>query len=60
MAGAELDRVSNLAGPSFRRAGRRIPLDHIFARGLFARDAGVDWNATASDHMPLWVELEAL
>jgi endonuclease/exonuclease/phosphatase family metal-dependent hydrolase len=59
MADAELDRVSHLAGPSFRRAGRRIPLDHIFARGLSAIDAGVDWNATASDHMPMWVELEA-
>lgn len=58
MVDAELDRVSKLAGPSFRRAGRRIPLDHIFARGLAAIDAGVDWNATASDHMPMWVELE--
>ena len=58
MAEAALHRASTLAGPSFQRLGRRIPLDHVFVRALTAIDAGVCWRATASDHMPMWVELE--
>jgi endonuclease/exonuclease/phosphatase family metal-dependent hydrolase len=57
MAEAGLDHVSTDAGASFRRARRDIPLDHVFASGFWAAASGVSWSATASDHMPMWVEL---
>lgn len=57
MESAELAHVSVEAGPSFRRAGINIPLDHIFASGLHPIRSSVAWSATASDHMPMWVEL---
>ena len=49
--------VSATAGATLRRGRREFTLDHIFARGLAALDAGVVHATTASDHRPLWVRL---
>ncbi len=51
-------RVSADAGPSLRRSGREFTLDHVFARGWEPLAAGVIAGITASDHRPLWVELQ--
>ena len=53
---AGLERMSST--PSYRRGGRDLSLDHIFARGFTSSTTGVVTGTTASDHAPLWVELE--
>ncbi len=53
---AGLERMSST--PSYRRGGRDLSLDHIFARGFTRSTTGVVTGTTASDHAPLWVELE--
>jgi len=54
---ADLVHMSATAGPTFRRFNRDFCLDHVFARGLTASAAGKVSQVTASDHLPLWVEL---
>lgn len=58
MATAGLHRASMDAGPSFRRAGREVPLDHLFVAGLAPKVVGVVPSTAASDHFPLWAELD--
>ena len=55
----ELERLSEAAGPSLRRAGRLFRLDHIFGRGVTALASGVERDVIASDHWPLWVLVES-
>ncbi len=52
-----LQHASTDAGPSFSRVGVKVPLDHIFANGLRTVASSVAWEAEASDHKPMWVEL---
>ena len=54
-----LEKVSSTTAPSYRRGGRNLILDHIFASGFAdAPSTGVVEGTTASDHAPIWVELE--
>ncbi len=52
------DRATDGSMASFRRFGRRFALDHLYVRGLIARSVGVETTSTASDHHPVWAELE--
>ncbi|MDH5521838.1 MAG: endonuclease/exonuclease/phosphatase family protein [Acidimicrobiia bacterium] len=52
-----LDRLTEPAGPSLRRAGRLFHLDHIFGRGVDVHGVGVERTVIASDHWPLWVDV---
>ena len=54
---ADLERISTDLDRSFRRGGRDIPLDHVFAKGFDVAASGVARSAVASDHLPLWVEI---
>lgn len=56
MAQGDLRRLSGTAGPTFRRPGQRFTLDHLFATSGQDVTCGVAAEATASDHLPLWVE----
>lgn len=53
----DLERLTEPAGPSLRRAGRLFHLDHIFGRGLDVQGVGVERTVIASDHWPLWVDV---
>jgi len=57
MRTAGLEKVSSATAPSYRRGGRDLVLDHVFAAGFEASAAGIVEGTTASDHAPLWVEL---
>ena len=52
-----LERLTEPAGPSLRRAGRLFHLDHIFGRGLDVQGVGVERTVIASDHWPIWVDV---
>ena len=58
MRAAGLERVSSASAPSYRRGGRDLMLDHVFAAGFSGATGGVVDGTTASDHAPLWVELD--
>lgn len=58
MGAAGLDRISPSDGSSYRRFGRDMRLDHVFCRGFVATSAGVVATTDASDHLPVWIELE--
>ena len=58
MASAGLERVSGLGLASYRRFGRDLPLDHLFAGGFERVTGGVVPATEASDHLPVWVELD--
>lgn len=60
LARAALLRVSQLDDPSYRRVGKTMTLDHVFASGFATKDAGVTPSTSASDHLPLWVLLERI
>lgn len=53
----DLERLTQPAGPSLRRAGRLFYLDHIFGRGLDVHGVGVERTVIASDHWPMWVDV---
>ena len=53
----DLNRLSEPAGPSLRRAGRLFYLDHIFGRGLDVQGVGIERTVIASDHWPLWADV---
>jgi endonuclease/exonuclease/phosphatase family metal-dependent hydrolase len=55
---AGLERVSSPTAPSYRRGGRDLSLDHVFASGFADASGGVVTGTTASDHAPLWIELD--
>lgn len=52
------DRVTDESMKSFRRFGREFALDHFYVRDLTARAVGVEPSPTASDHQPMWAELD--
>lgn len=58
MSTAGLIRVSAEDSLSYRRMGRDMMLDHVFAAGFEVRDAGVLAATEASDHLPIWVALD--
>jgi len=51
-------RVTDESMKSFRRFGRLFALDHLYLRDLVVRSVGVEPTATASDHQPVWAEVE--
>lgn len=59
MAEAGLERASKGAGPTVSKM-KLTPsaADHIFARGFRVDGRGAIKKAKASDHFPVWVELE--
>lgn len=57
MASAGLRRVSAEDSRSYRRLGRDLMLDHLFAAGFDVVDAGVVAPTEASDHLPIWADL---
>lgn len=52
-----LERVSEGAGATKRVGNVGFTMDHIYARGLSTLNNGVVYEAEASDHYPVWVEL---
>jgi endonuclease/exonuclease/phosphatase family metal-dependent hydrolase len=52
-----LQRVSAGTGHTFETTRLRLTLDHVFSN-LLGGEAGVYRGTDASDHFPLWVELE--
>ncbi len=58
MASAGVHPVTRRVGPTLRRFGVPFTLDHVFARGLTALDSRAVTDTTASDHRPVWVDLE--
>jgi len=55
---AGFTRVSEGSGNSVSKYGIELSSDHIFARGFVVEKAGKLAEATASDHLPIWVILE--
>jgi endonuclease/exonuclease/phosphatase family metal-dependent hydrolase len=56
---AGLLRATNDERGTFERFGRSFALDHIYTRGLRVLASGVAAEPGASDHQPVWAELEA-
>jgi endonuclease/exonuclease/phosphatase (EEP) superfamily protein YafD len=55
----DLVRTTVGLGPTINILGLRpVALDHIFARGLTTLAAGKVVTTKASDHFPVWAELE--
>ncbi len=52
------ERLTDGSMKSFRRFGRRFALDHLYVRHLTASQVGVELTPTASDHQPVWAELQ--
>lgn len=50
-------RVSPGSGFSLIKYGLEVETDHIFSKGLLPQSAGKIPDATASDHLPIWVTL---
>jgi endonuclease/exonuclease/phosphatase family metal-dependent hydrolase len=54
---AGLSRVSRDCGHTIVKYGIELSPDHIFAKGFSEQEAGKLAEATASDHLPIWVTL---
>ncbi len=54
---AGLKRVTKGIGNTIFKIGIGAPSDHIFAKGFVVGETGVMTEATASDHLPIWVNL---
>lgn len=54
---AGLTRITSGLTTTFRRFGRGYSLDHVYTRGLDVQNVGVDPNAGASDHQPVWAHV---
>jgi endonuclease/exonuclease/phosphatase (EEP) superfamily protein YafD len=50
-------RVSNGSGGTVIKYGIELTSDHIFAKGFVVEEVGNLTEATASDHLPIWVKL---
>ncbi len=50
-------RASAESGFSLIKYGLEVETDHIFSKGLLPQSAGKMTDATASDHLPIWVTL---
>jgi endonuclease/exonuclease/phosphatase family metal-dependent hydrolase len=55
---AGLERASKGSGSTFARWGIKMSPDHIFTKGFAIQDQGKLEEATASDHLPIWVALK--
>jgi endonuclease/exonuclease/phosphatase family metal-dependent hydrolase len=55
---AGLERLTRGTGYTFEAAGLKLTLDHIFSTAGFSSQAGVYRQTDASDHFPLWAEIE--
>lgn len=51
-------RASEGVGASINAGIFSLRLDHIFARGFAVLDAGKQRESKASDHLPIWVDLQ--
>jgi endonuclease/exonuclease/phosphatase (EEP) superfamily protein YafD len=51
-------RVSEGSGHTLTKYGIGVTSDHIFAKGFVVKEAGKLTQATASDHLPIWVTLK--
>lgn len=63
MAAAGLERATKRSPETFRRFALPFTLDHLYARGpqakpLTVKASGVVSSATASDHYPIWTDVE--
>jgi endonuclease/exonuclease/phosphatase family metal-dependent hydrolase len=54
---AGFSRASEGSGNSVIKYGIELTSDHIFAKGFVVEKAGKLTEATASDHLPIWVKL---
>jgi endonuclease/exonuclease/phosphatase family metal-dependent hydrolase len=50
-------RVSKNSGYTIVKYGIEMSSDHIFAKGFMLEETGTWTDATASDHLPIWVTL---
>jgi len=50
-------RASKDSGYTIVKYGVKVPSDHIFAKGFVLDETGKMVEATASDHLPIWVTL---
>jgi endonuclease/exonuclease/phosphatase (EEP) superfamily protein YafD len=55
--GVGLKRVSTPAGRTLKVGFLGFSLDHVFIRGMSVKRAGVGKKASASDHLPVWLQL---
>ena len=56
-ANVGLVRASNGTGHTVTKLGVEMSMDHIFTKGFSVETAGKVSEATASDHLPIWVDL---
>jgi len=56
--GIGLDRATHIVGVTTTRLPVGFAMDHIYARGMSVLDAGKHSQAKASDHLPVWAQLE--
>jgi endonuclease/exonuclease/phosphatase family metal-dependent hydrolase len=54
---AGFERASQGSGYTFSRWGLKMSPDHIFTKGFVVKEKDKLAEATASDHLPLWVRL---
>ncbi len=54
---AGFTRVSDGSGGTVIKYGIELTSDHIFAKGFVVEEVGKLTEATASDHLPIWVKL---
>jgi len=52
------ERITDESMKSFRRFGRPFALDHMYVRDLDAIAVGVEPTPGASDHQPVWAQVE--
>ncbi len=52
-----LERLTQGTGYTFRWAGVKLTLDHIFSNTQIPYEAGVYRRTDASDHFPVWAEI---
>ena len=53
-----LERATNRVGVTTTRLPVGFAMDHIYTRGMSVLDAGKHSQAKASDHLPVWAQLE--
>jgi len=53
-----LERATHRVGVTTTRLPVRFAMDHIYTRGMSVLDAGKHSQAKASDHLPVWAQLE--
>ncbi len=56
--GVRLERATHRVGVTTTRLPVGFAMDHIYTRGMSVLDAGKHSQAKASDHLPVWAQLE--